>query len=89
MTAEMRAWPAFRGGECMGQGARGFAFDDLVALVPHVDAGELAATLGVSRKLIQRRRHRDVPRWMADELAVRAGFHPSTVWSNWFDEVDG
>ena len=52
-------------------------------------ASILAETFGVERATIVRWRNRNVMfNWsMADEMAVRVGFHPAESWPNWYDEA--
>lgn len=45
---------------------------------------QLAEMLGISRKAVAAAARRGLTVWKADEWAVRAGLHPSNVWSEEF-----
>lgn len=67
---------------------RRFALERLEALCGDPPAVVLAARLGVSRKRLDRvRRRGGLTVFEADELAVRAGYHPAAVWPDWSEEV--
>ena len=52
-------------------------------------ASILAEMFGVQRATIVRWRNQGVMfNWsMADEMAIRVGFHPAEIWPNWYDEA--
>ena len=49
--------------------------------------GAVARHLGVDRNMIYRWRHEGMGPLTADRVAISAGFHPSLVWSTWFDDA--
>lgn len=49
--------------------------------------GDIAALLGVSKRVVSRWRH-DGIRWsLADQAAVALGLHPALVWPDWYEAV--
>jgi hypothetical protein len=47
----------------------------------------IANLLGVRRVTVVRWRseNSDLTCWMADEYAIRAGYHPAQIWPDWLD----
>lgn len=46
---------------------------------------DLAAALGVSARSVHQYRRRDLSLDVADQLAIRAGWHPAEVWPDWWE----
>lgn len=46
---------------------------------------DLAAALGVSLVALRKHRIRDLSLDVADQLAIRAGWHPAEVWPDWWE----
>lgn len=67
--------------------ARRFPMEALFAVCGNPPAVVLAERLGVSRRRLDRARRRGgLNVFEADELAVRAGHHPSAIWPDWQDD---
>jgi hypothetical protein len=70
----------------------GWCFPAINLLEPFgidTEASTLAEIFSVNRGTIVRWRNQGVMfNWsMADEMAIRVGFHPSEIWTNWYDEA--
>ncbi len=67
-----------------------YAVADLMAVTAAVSDGELAAIIGVSRSVVNRRKlRRGLDAYEADRWSVAAGFLPWEVWPDWLQEVMG
>lgn len=65
-------------------------FEPLEALLATGCGVLTAQLLGVNRRQVYRWRETGVSWAQADELAIRAGLHPSSVWGrSWWDGIDG
>ena len=54
---------------------------------PHLDHGQLAQQLELSRATIQRWNNPNttLTEWECDRYAIKLGHHPGNIWPNWFD----
>jgi hypothetical protein len=64
-------------------GPRPFDFAALEQAAAVDGASSLARVLGVDRRYVYRFRQSGLHADQADELAVRAGFHPAELWPTW------
>ena len=48
---------------------------------------QLARRTGFSIRTIQRWTTTGIPLYSADRLAIRLGFHPATIWPNWYNPI--
>lgn len=53
--------------------------------IHHDNLSELARRSGYSLRTIQRWKANGIPWHSADELAIRLGHHPASIWPQWLD----
>lgn len=63
------------------------SFDPATPRVARNCVSHAAKVLGVTRHAIYKVRRRGLSEFQADELAVRAGWHPTEIWDDWSQGV--
>lgn len=49
----------------------------------NLSVAEIARRTGFTTRTVHRWRHTGIPLFSADRVAIRLGYHPANIWSNW------
>lgn len=68
--------------------ARRFPYDQLLRR-SGISQNALRLKVGISGESTRRYEREGLTIWQADRFAVQLGYHPATVWPDWYDEDAG
>lgn len=69
--------------------SRYLAANLLNTFTPGTNDTDMASMLGISRSCVVRWRtgFQTIREYQADTYAIRLGFHPAEIWTNWLDDA--